>query len=96
MMINTETYFDTYDYAPVIEEIFKENNIQSDDNHYNRHMQEMKKKIEEAKRNFKTQEYFKKMPVFDKDFSSYVIRKNKFIYLHINSYINDILTYLLI
>ena len=56
MMINPENYFETFDYSHTIDEILKENNVFSDDNHYNRHMQEMKKKIEDAKRIYKTKD----------------------------------------
>ncbi len=72
-MINPENFFETYDFNPIIEQIFRENNVQGDDNHFNRHMQEIKKKIEELRRSYKTKDYFKDMPILNKDFSSYVI-----------------------
>ena len=74
-MINPENYFENFDYTSIIEQIFKENNIPSDDNHFNRHMQEMKKKVEEARKNLKKKDYFKELPILDKDFSSYVLSK---------------------
>jgi hypothetical protein len=77
-MINPENYFETFDYSHTIDEILKENNVFSDDNHYNRHMQEMKKKIEDAKRIYKTKDYFKELPALDNDFSSYVISNLRF------------------
>ena len=77
-MINPETFFETYDYNPIIEQIFKHNNLPHDDNYYNRHLQEIKKKIEEIKRNYKNKDYFKDMPSLNKDFSSYMICKQLF------------------
>jgi hypothetical protein len=74
-MLNPENFFETYDYTQVIEQILKENNVPSDDNHYNRHMQEIKKKIEEVKRSYKAKDYFRDMPALNKDFSSYMISK---------------------
>jgi hypothetical protein len=72
-MTNFQEYFDAFDFAPLIERLFAANNIPSDDNHYGRHMQEVKKKIEEFKKNAKTKGYFSDMPSLDTDFSSYVI-----------------------
>jgi hypothetical protein len=72
-MINPENFFESYDFNPIIEHIFRENNVQGDDNYFNRHMQEIKKKIEELRRSYKTKDYFKDMPILNKDFSSYVI-----------------------
>jgi hypothetical protein len=72
-MINPENYIDSYDTTQVIDQIFMDNNIPKDDNHYNRHMQEIKKKVEELRRTYKARDYFKEMPILNKDFSSYVI-----------------------
>ena len=77
-MINPENYFDNFDYAQIIDHIFKDNHVPSDDNHYNRHMQEIKKKVEEVKKAYKKKDYFKEMPILDKDFSSYVLSKETF------------------
>ncbi len=71
-MLN-DKFFDTYDYQSVIEQILKDYNIPSDDNHYGRHIQELRKKVEEIKKLLKSRDYFKEMPTLDKDFSSYVI-----------------------
>jgi hypothetical protein len=72
-MMNPDTFFETYDYNQIVEQIFKENNVPSDDNHYGRHMQEIKKKIEDIKRAYKSKDYFKEMPMLNKDYSSYMI-----------------------
>ena len=74
-MINPDTFFETYDYLPIIEQIFKDNGVPADDNHYGRHMQEIKKKVEEVKRNYKTKDYFREMPNMNRDFSSYMLSK---------------------
>ena len=72
-MTNIQEYFETFDFNPLIEKLFNNFNIQPDDNHYGRHMQEVKKKIDEFKRNAKTKGYFNDMPNLNTDFSSYVI-----------------------
>ncbi len=74
-MINPENFFETYDFAPAIEQILKMNHVPTDDNHYSRHTQEIKKKVEELKKSYKGKDYFKEMPILNKDFSSYVISK---------------------
>ena len=74
-MLNAESYFDNFNYAPIYEHVLKENKVASDDVNIQRHNIEIKKKIEEMKRIYKTREYFKDMPTLDKDFSSYVICK---------------------
>ena len=72
-MLNAQTYFETYDFTPLIEKLLKEFDIQSDDNHYQRHMIEIKKKIDDFKKSGKRKEIFKEMPSLDTDFSSYVL-----------------------
>ena len=74
-MINPENFFDTYDYSSVIEHIMKECGVMNDDNDYSRHMQEIDKKINDIKKNYKGKDYFMNMPILDNDYSSYVISK---------------------
>lgn len=73
-MIN-ENFFDTYDYTHIFEMVFKDHSIMGDDNHYGRHIQELKKKVDELKKVYKSKDYFKDMPTLDRDFSYYVISK---------------------
>jgi hypothetical protein len=75
-MLNADSYFDNFNYAPIVERVLSENKVEHDDNHYGRHMQEIKKKIEEIRRTYKSRDYFKEMPTMDNDFSSYVIVTN--------------------
>jgi hypothetical protein len=75
-MSNTQNLFENYDFNPMIEKLMKNFNIPSDDNHYGRHLAEVKKKIEEFKKNAKTKGYFNDMPNLNTDFSSYVISKS--------------------
>jgi hypothetical protein len=74
-MLNAESYFDNYNYTPIYEQVLKESKVASDDNHLQRHTIEIKKKVEEIKKTYKTKEYFKDMPTLDNDFSSYIICK---------------------
>jgi hypothetical protein len=73
----TQNYFETYDFQPLIEKLLKTFDIQSDDNHFSRHMQEVRKKIDDFKKSAKTKGYFNDMPNLNTDFSSYVISKYK-------------------
>lgn len=72
-MMNPENYFNNYDFNQVIEQIFKENNVLPDDNHFSRHKQEIMKKVEELRRSYKQRDYFQDLPILNKDFSSFVI-----------------------
>jgi hypothetical protein len=74
-MLNAENYFENYNYAPIYEQVLKENKVAPDDVNFQRHNIEIRKKIDEIKRLYKTREYFKDMPTLDNDFSSYVICK---------------------
>jgi hypothetical protein len=74
-MLNAESYFDNYNFAPIYEQVLKENKVAPDDVHYQRHTIEIKKKVEEIKKSYKSKEYFKDMPTLDNDFSSYIICK---------------------
>lgn len=73
-MLNAESYFENYNFAPIYEEVLKESSIAADDNHLQRHTIEIKKKVEEIRKTYKSREYFKDMPTLDNDFSSYIIR----------------------
>ena len=84
--MNPEKYFDNYDFTSIVEQILKENDIQSDDNHYQRHMQEIRTKIEAIRRNYKTKDYFKEIPILDNDFSSYVISNISYNHFHSNKH----------
>ena len=72
-MMNPDNYFDDYNFKEVIEQIFKENGVLSDDNHYSRHKQEILKKVEELRKSYKLRDYFQDLPILNKDFSSFVI-----------------------
>jgi hypothetical protein len=74
-MINLDEYLERFDYATIIDKILSESGIPKDDNHYLRHVTEIKKKIEECKKNFKKRDYLRDMPIMDRDFSYYVISK---------------------
>jgi hypothetical protein len=72
-MTNIQDYFEIFDFNQLIEKLFTSLNIQSDDNHLSRHMAEVRKKIDEFKKNAKTKGYFNDMPILNTDFSSYII-----------------------
>jgi len=74
-MLSAQSYFDNYNYAPIYEQVLKENKVNSDDVHYQRHTIEIRKKVDEIKKSYKSREFFKDMPNLDNDFSSYMICK---------------------
>ncbi len=78
-MLNAESYFENYNFAPIYEKVLEESKISQDDNHLQRHTIEIKKKVEEIKKTYKNREFFKEMPTLDDDFSSYIICKIKLI-----------------
>jgi hypothetical protein len=76
-MFNIESYFAKFDYESIINEILKENKVEKDDDHVKRHKVEIKKKIEDVTRKLKDSDLLRDLPVLDKIFYSYVIRKQK-------------------
>ena len=74
-MFNIESYFAKFDYESVMNELLNENKVEKDDDHIKRHKVEIKKKLEDVTRKLKDSDLLRELPVLDKIFSSYVIRK---------------------
>lgn len=70
--MNSEKYFDEYEYKSIISKILKENKINPGEPEYNRHYQELKNRAEAIKKKFRSKNYFQDMPTFDNEYSSYV------------------------
>ena len=74
-MFNIENYFAKFDYESIMNEILNENKVERDDDHLKRHKVEIRKKIDEVTKKLKDSDLLRELPVLDKIFSSYVIRK---------------------